>query len=126
MASYLMAQADSSGCCQNFGDSDEIVGDGGQHKEPLDQATAAMPRLAQTADGLDPAERLFDALALDGADAIARMPGCACIDCRAAFRVVLRHVRGAAAFTAAGNEVGGVSSCRHRWCCRVCNHAATA
>src|SRR5579864_1206951 len=108
MASYLMVQSDSSGCCQNFGDSNEIVGDGGQHEEPLDQATAAMPRFAQTADGLDPAEQLFDALALDVADAIARMASCACIDCRAAFSVVLRHMRGAAAFTAAGNEVGGV------------------
>src|SRR4029077_12745202 len=68
----------------------------------------AMSCLAQAADGLHPAERLFDPFALDRADAIAVMAGGGRIDRRTAVGVVLRDMRGAAAFAAAGDEVSGV------------------
>ena len=67
-----------------------------------------MAGLAQTADGLDPAERFFDPLALDRADAIAGMAGGARIDRRAAVGIVLRDMRRAAALATAGDEVSGV------------------
>ena len=67
-----------------------------------------MAGLAQAADSLDPAERFFDPLALDRADAIAGMPSGAAIDCRAAIGIILRDVRRATAFAAAGDKVGGV------------------
>src|SRR4029077_4336829 len=106
--SYLTLQTDSLCCGQNFRDANEIVGGGCQHKEPLHQVTTAMACLAQAADGLHPAERLFDPVALDRADAIAVMAGGARIDRRTAVGVVLRDMRGAAAFAAAGDEVSGV------------------
>lgn len=62
---------------------------------------------AQAPDGLDPAEQFFDAFPLDVADAMAGMPGRARIDRRAAFGVVLRNVRGAAAFTTADAKSAG-------------------
>jgi len=100
-ASYSMLQTDSSGCRQNFRDTNEIVGSGGQHEEPFDQATTTMAGLAQAADRLHPPERLFDPLALDCADAIAGMPGGARINRRAAIGIVLRDMRRAAALTTA-------------------------
>jgi hypothetical protein len=93
---------------QKLRDTNEIVGSGGEHEKPLQQAGTAMACPAQATDGLDPAERFFDAFSLDGADAIAGMPGRARIDRRAAFGIVLRDVRGAAAFTTADDKVGGV------------------
>src|SRR4029077_4459270 len=106
--SYLTLQTDSLCCGQNFRDANEIVGGGCQHKEPLHQVTTAMACLAQAADGLHPAERLFDPFALDRADAIAVMAGGARIDRRTAVGGVLRDMRGAAWFAAAGDEVSGV------------------
>jgi hypothetical protein len=44
----------------------------------------AMPCLAQTPDGLDPTERLFDSLPFDRADVVARMTGSAAVDGRLA------------------------------------------
>src|SRR3974390_459894 len=67
-----------------------------------------MAGLAQAADSLNPAERFFDPLALDRADAIARMPSGAAIDCRAAISIILRDVRRATALATAGDKVGGV------------------
>src|SRR6266404_8798567 len=82
-ASYSMLRTDSSCWGQKFWDANKVVSGGGEHEEPLHQAAAAMTGLAQAADGLDPAERLFDPLALDCADAIAGMAGGARIDRRA-------------------------------------------
>ncbi len=65
---------------QNFRDANEIVGCGCQHEEPLHQVTTAMSCLVQAADGLHPAERLFDPFALDRADAIAGIAGGARIE----------------------------------------------
>lgn len=93
---------------QKLRDANEIVGSGGEHEKPLQQAARAMACPAQATDSLDPAEQFFDAFPLDGADAMAGMPGRARIDRRAAFGIVLRDVRGAAAFTTADDKVGGV------------------
>src|SRR5438270_6440520 len=83
-ASSSTLQTDSSRCGQNLRDANKIVGSGGQHEEPFDQVTAAMPRLAQAADRLHPPERLFDPLALDRTDAVAGVTGRARIDRRPA------------------------------------------
>src|ERR1700758_4048022 len=107
-ASWLTLQTDSSRCCQHLRNTSEVVGCGGEHEEPLDQAAATMPGLAQTADRLDPPEWFFDPLALDRADAIAGMPGRARVDRRATVGVVLRDMRRAAALAATGDKVGGV------------------
>src|SRR5215470_5597059 len=106
-ASFSTLQADSS-YRQKFWDADKVVCGSGQHEEPVHQAAATMPGLAQTPDRLDPSERFFDLFALDGADPVTGMAGCARIDRRAAVGVVLRDVRRAAALPAAGDEVGRV------------------
>src|SRR5689334_3528947 len=98
-------QIDSYRCRQDLRDANEIVGSSGQNKEPFDQRPSAMACLAQTANGLDPAEGFLDPLPLDRADAIAGVAGRAGIDGRAAVRVVLRDVRRAAALAASGHEV---------------------
>jgi hypothetical protein len=67
-----------------------------------------MPGLAQTVDSLNPCKGFFDLLALDCADAIAGMAGRARVDRGAAVGIVLRDMRRAAEFTAAGDKVGGV------------------
>jgi hypothetical protein len=89
-------------------DLDQIVCDGAEDKDPFDQVAPTMPGLSQAAGRLDPAEGLFDPLSLDHADGIARMAGRATIDRRAAIGVVLRDMRSAAAFAAAGDEVGSI------------------
>src|SRR5712671_7299697 len=73
VVSYSTLQTDSSRCGQNLRDANEIVGGGGKDKKPLDQLPPAMTGLTQTADGLHPAERFLDPLALLHADGIARM-----------------------------------------------------
>jgi hypothetical protein len=103
-ASFLTLQTDSSRCYQHLRNTNKIVGCSGEHEEPLDQAAAAMPGFAQTADRLDPPEQFLDPLALDRADAIAGMPGRPRIDRRAA----VRDMRRAAARAATGDKVGGV------------------
>ena len=91
-------QTDSVHCSQNFRNADDIVGCRSQNEEPFHQVPPAMSGLAQAADGLDPAERLFDALSFDHADGIAEMAGGAPIDCGATMSaIVLRDMRGAAA-----------------------------
>src|SRR6202166_1244481 len=107
-ASYPAPQTDSSRCRQNLWDANEVVGDGSQDEEPFHQAAPTMPGFAQTTDGLHPAKGFFDPLALDRADAIAGMAGRARVDCGAAVGIVLRDMRRAAAFAAAGDKVGGV------------------
>ena len=108
LAPFSRLQTDSSCRRQNLGNANEIVGGCGENKEPLDQRPTAMAGLAQTPDGLDPAERFLDPLALDCTDAIAGMTGGAAVDRRTAVGIVLRNMRRAAALTAAGDKVGGV------------------
>src|SRR4249920_447807 len=86
--SFSTLRADSP-CGQQLGDTDQVVGGGGEHEEPLDQRTPAMTRLAQAADRLHPAEGLLDAFALDHADGIAGMARGAPIDRGAAVAGVL-------------------------------------
>src|SRR3984893_2829086 len=68
VASYSTLRTDSSRCGQNLRDANEIVGGGGKDKKPRDQLPSAMTGLTQTADGLHPAERFLDPLALLHAD----------------------------------------------------------
>src|SRR5258705_7575034 len=82
----LTLQTDSSRCYQHLPTTNEIVGCGGEHVEPLYQAAATIPGPAQTSNRLDPPECVFDPLALDLADAIAQMPRLALHDHRAADR----------------------------------------
>src|SRR6202040_184356 len=105
---YSTLQTDSLRCGQNLRDANEIVGGGGKDKKPLDQLPPAMTGLTQTADGLHPAERFLDPLALLHADGIARMARRARIDCRAAVCIVLCHMWHSATFAAPGDEIGGV------------------
>src|SRR5580700_11476154 len=107
-ASSSTLQTDSSRRSQNLRDADHIIGGCGEYEEPFHQVAPAMAGLAQAPGGLDPAERLLDPLALDCADPIAGVAGGARIDRRAAVGVVLRDMRRAAAFTAAGDKVGSV------------------
>src|ERR1700730_3732320 len=102
VASYSTLQTDSLRCGQKLRDANEIVGGGGKDKKPLDQLPPAMTGLTQTADGLHPAERFLDPLALLHADGIARMAGRARVDRRAL--VVLRQMWHTAA---PGKESGG-------------------
>src|SRR3974390_1772486 len=104
-ASSLTLRTESYPCNQYLRNAHEIVGGSGQDKEPLDQHPSAMARLAQTADGLDPAEGFRDPLSLDRADAIAGMAGRAGIDRRATVGIVLRNVRRAAVLAASGPEL---------------------
>lgn len=121
VSSFSMLQTDSSRCCQNFEDANEVVGGRGQYKEPLHQASASievMTGLAQPADRLDPAERLLDPLSPDGADEIAGMAGGARIDCRGAMGIVLGDMRGAAALATARDKVSSVVVLVAAHCCQ--------
>src|SRR5208282_6684955 len=72
-ASFSALQTDSSRRGQKLGDANEIVGGCSQDEEPFHQVAPAMSGLAQAADGLDPAERLFGPFSLEHADGIAGM-----------------------------------------------------
>jgi hypothetical protein len=90
-------------------DLDQIVRDGAEDKDPFDQVAPTMPGLSQAANRLDQVEGLFDPLSLDHADGVARMAGRPTIDRRAAIGVLLRDMWSAAAFAAAGDEVGSIA-----------------
>src|SRR5215475_13170550 len=72
---FSSLQTDSSRCRHQFGQTNQIVGGCGENEEPVHQGATAVARLTHPANGLDPAEWLFDPLALDAARAIAGMPG---------------------------------------------------
>jgi hypothetical protein len=55
--------------------SDEVVGGGREGKDPADPVGAAMPGLAQAADGFQPPKDLFDPFALGLADGVAWVAG---------------------------------------------------
>jgi hypothetical protein len=73
----------------------------------MDQVPAAMAGLAQAAHGLHPTEGFFDLLSLDRADAITGMAGGPRVDGRAAARIILRHMRCAAARTTGVFHIAG-------------------
>src|SRR5215470_3712670 len=106
--SYSTLRAGSSRRRQNCRDANEIVGGRGKDEEPFYQLTPAVPGLAQSAAGLDPAERLLDLLALDHADCVSGMAGGASVDRGAAADIVLGDVRHAATLAATGYEIGRV------------------
>ena len=53
---------------------DQVIGGGGEGELPIHQGDAAMPELAQAADGLHPAEDLFHEFSCPLTHVIARMP----------------------------------------------------
>ena len=106
--SYSTLQAGSSRRRQNCRDANEIVGGRGKDEEPFYQLTPAVPGLAQSAEGLDPAERLLNLLALEHADCVSGMAGGASVDRGAAADIVLGNVRHAATLAATGYEIGCV------------------
>src|SRR4029453_13126261 len=69
----------------------QVVGRRGERHDPIHPFAAAVPQLAQAADGLHPAEDLLDQLPFALTDPIARMPCGAPVDTRAS--VLLGHVR---------------------------------
>src|SRR3974390_2610773 len=109
VGSFSSLQTESSRCCHQLRDSNQIVSSRRQNEEPLHQAATTMASLAQAADRLHPAEWLFDPLALDRAETVAGMPGGACVDCRTTIRIVLRDMRSAAELAAARQKVSGVT-----------------
>src|SRR6266851_10099188 len=74
-------------------EADQVVDRQAEDEHPVHASPAAMARLAQQADGLEPAEDLFDALAFPLADSVPGVAGGALIDRTRPIRGVLRHVR---------------------------------
>ena len=70
----------TSGWCQQCSQADQVVGRRGEGHDPIDELAAAVPQLAQPADGLHPAEDLLDQFPFPLADRIARVPGGAAVD----------------------------------------------
>src|SRR5712691_8736921 len=52
----------SSRCLRQVADADQVIDRQPEDEHPADPRPAAVPSLAQQADGLEPAEDLFDAL----------------------------------------------------------------
>ena len=69
---------------------DQGIGGGGEGELPIHQGDAAMPELAQAADGLHPAEDLFHEFSFPLTHVIARMPRGPTVDRTPAD--LLRHV----------------------------------
>ena len=89
--------------------SGEVVGRHGQGEYCIDPIEAATHHLADSTDGIAPAEALLDALALDLADAIAGVAGGAGVDSAAAGSLdVLCHMRRDVLFAARLHEAVGV------------------
>src|SRR6266851_299952 len=74
-------------------EADQIVDRQAEDEHPVHASPAAMARLAQQADRLEPAEDLFDALAFPLAHSVAGVTRGASIDRTRPVRGVLRHVR---------------------------------
>ena len=84
---------------------DQVIGGGGEGELPIHQGDAAMPELAQAADGLHPAEDLFHEFSFPLTHVIARMPRGPTVDRTPAD--LLRHVGRVSAPTEI-DEAGGV------------------
>ena len=69
---------------------DQVIGGGGEGERPIHQGDAAMPELAQAADGLHPAEDLFHEFSFPLTHVIARLPRGPTVDRTPAD--LLRHV----------------------------------
>src|SRR5262249_35091700 len=87
---------------------DQVVRGGSERHDPVDQLAAAVPQLAQTADGLHPAEDLLNQLPSLLADRVAGVPRRPPIN-RAAFDL-LRHVRCDTTRTDVRHEAGDVET----------------
>jgi hypothetical protein len=59
----------------------QVVGGRREGKHPTDPVGAPMPGLAQSGDGLEPAEDLFHSFALGLTDGVARLASGAAVDC---------------------------------------------
>ena len=64
----------SCGSRQQRAQADQVIRRSREGDDPIDAGAAAMPELAQPADGLQPAEDLLDQLPLPLADRVAGMP----------------------------------------------------
>ena len=73
----------SGGPRQQCAQPDQVVGRRGEGHDPIDQLAPPMAELAESADGLHPAEDLLDQFPFALTDGISRMPRRAPIDARA-------------------------------------------
>src|SRR3954466_10088465 len=85
----------SQGCRgQEAAHADDVVRGGGEGEDPADERTATVTQFPQAANGLHPAEYLFDQLAFALADLVSRVARGPRVDrAAAARRDVLRDVR---------------------------------
>src|SRR6267142_659518 len=90
---FLASGRSLSGDLGQISNADQVISRGREDEDPVDAFATAMAQLAQQADRLQPTEDLFDPFAFPLTDLIARMSGGATINCRAAIRIVLGHVR---------------------------------
>src|ERR1700692_2374353 len=98
----------SRGLRQERARGDQVVPRRGEGHDPIDEFAATMPQLPQPADGLHPAEDLFDQLPFLLADQVAGMPRGATVH-GAAFDL-LCDVRRDAQGPYAGDEAGNVEA----------------
>src|SRR5450759_552983 len=98
----------SRGPREQCAQANQVVGRRGEGHDPIDEDAATMPQLPQAADGLHPAEDLFDQLPFLLADEVAGVPSGTAVD-GAAFDL-LRHVRRDAQGTHARDEAGDVEA----------------
>src|SRR3954467_490080 len=78
---------------QKLGDTHQVVGGRGEGEHPAHPGGASMTGLAQSCDGLDPAEHFLDALANAHADSVTGVPGGAAVDGGAPALAALRDMR---------------------------------
>ena len=104
----------SCGCRAESGDSEQVVGGSHQIGMQLGAVEAAIASTAQAADGLHPAEDLFDPLAYPLAHRVAGMTRSAAVECGAAgATLIARDVRGDLERAARRDELAGCRSpCR--------------
>ena len=78
---------------QQAADAHDVVRRGGEGEDPVDERSASVAQLPQTANRFHPAEALFDELPFLLTDGVAGVPGRARIDRAASARRMLRDVR---------------------------------
>src|SRR5262249_8633768 len=69
----------------------QVVGGRTEAKEPVDEATAAVPQFPEERDGLQPTKRLLNELALAVTQTVAGVPRRACVDRTATVAKRVRH-----------------------------------
>jgi hypothetical protein len=89
----LEARHSPSNCSQEFGQSNEVVGCGCDGEHPPHSFASSVLCLPEASGGLQPAEGLLDAFANALVDRVAGVADGAPVDGRAAFGLVLRHIR---------------------------------